>query len=392
MIRGQSAEGRAQKSTFPIMLTGLSLCPLPSALCPLLIAIAIGIAFGFTLERAGLGNARKLAGQFYFTDFTVFKVMFSAIVVAMLGAFWLSRLGVLDLRGVYVPETWLMPQLIGGLLFGAGFVVAGLCPGTSCVSAATGRGDGLAAVGGMFIGVLLTGLAFTPLQRFYESTSRGSLTLPDLLHVPYGVVVFAIVVMALFAFVGLRRLAATGEPSPGMHRALGSAAIVLGALAAFAGSPYRESLPDKQLNVQQLASEVTREEDHVTAIELATWIKDRKPGLRVLDLRPETEFDEYHIPRAENVTFDALLRPRYASTDTLVLISDGGAHAAQGWVFLRALGHQHVYFLRGGLGEWLDDVMNPAKPTALTRYFGGVPRSGEDAQPNTVTNMRRRGC
>jgi rhodanese-related sulfurtransferase len=308
--------------------------------------------------------------------------------VAMLGAFWLSRLGVLDLRGVYIPETWLMPQLIGGLLFGAGFVVAGLCPGTSCVSAATGRGDGLAAVGGLFFGVLLTGLAFTPLQRFYESTSRGSFTLPDLLHVPYGVIVFAIVVMALLAFVGLRRLAASAEPSPAMHRALGSVAILLGALAAFAGSPYRETL-----DVQQLASEVTREEDHVTAIELATWIKDRKPGLRVLDLRSESEFDEYHVPGAENVTLDALLTTnRYASTDTLVLISDGGAHAAQGWVFLRALGYRHVYFLRGGLGEWLDEVMNPAKSTALTRYFGGTPRSATDTQTNSVTNMRRRGC
>ena len=166
----------------------------------LLIAVAIGIAFGFTLERAGLGNARKLAGQFYFTDFTVFKVMFSAILVAMLGAFWLGRLGVIDLRTVYVPETWLAPQLLGGLLFGAGFVVAGLCPGTSCVAAATGRGDGVAAVAGMFAGVLVTGLAFVPLQAFYESTSRGSLTLPELLHVPYGAVVLAIVVMALVGF------------------------------------------------------------------------------------------------------------------------------------------------------------------------------------------------
>ena len=59
------------------------------------IALGIGIAFGACLERAGLGNARKLVGQFYRTDFTVFKVMFSAIVTAMLGAFWLGRLGVL---------------------------------------------------------------------------------------------------------------------------------------------------------------------------------------------------------------------------------------------------------------------------------------------------------
>jgi uncharacterized membrane protein YedE/YeeE len=101
---------------------------------------------------------------------------------------------------VYVPETFLAPQLIGGLLFGAGFVVAGLCPGTSCVAAATGSGHGVAAVIGMFAGVLITGLAFAPLQRFYESTSRGPLTLPELLHVPYGAVVLAIVLMALLGF------------------------------------------------------------------------------------------------------------------------------------------------------------------------------------------------
>ena len=61
----------------------------------LMLALAIGIAFGFTLERAGLGSAPKLAGQFYFTDFTVMKVMFTAIVVAMTGAFWLGRIGAL---------------------------------------------------------------------------------------------------------------------------------------------------------------------------------------------------------------------------------------------------------------------------------------------------------
>lgn len=173
---------------------------------PYAVAVLIGIAFGWTLERAGLGSAPKLAGQFYFTDLTVFKVMFSAIVTAMLGAFWLSRLGILDLSQMYIPETFLLPQLAGGLLFGVGFVVAGLCPGTSCVAAATGRGDGVMVMMGMFSGVLVTGLAFAPLRHFYESTSRGSLTLPELLRVPYGVVVCAIVAMALIAFQFAERL------------------------------------------------------------------------------------------------------------------------------------------------------------------------------------------
>ena len=66
----------------------------------LVTAVGIGVAFGVALERAGLGSARKLVGQFYGTDLTVFKVMFSAIVVAMLGAFWLGRLGMLELSRV----------------------------------------------------------------------------------------------------------------------------------------------------------------------------------------------------------------------------------------------------------------------------------------------------
>ena len=161
-------------------------------------ALLIGIAFGFTLERAGLGNAPKLAGQFYGTDFTVLKVMFSAIVTAMLGVFWLSRFGVIDLAEVAVPETWLVPQLAGGLLFGIGFVVAGLCPGTSCVAAATGRGDGLAVMLGLLAGMWIS--VHTIPQSIHETTARGTLTLPEALALPYGVVAAAVVAMALAAF------------------------------------------------------------------------------------------------------------------------------------------------------------------------------------------------
>ncbi len=164
-------------------------------------ALVIGVAFGWFLERSGMGSARKLSGQFYLTDLTVFKMMFSAILTAMLGAFWLGRIGVLDLSRVYVPETFLGPQLAGGLVFGAGFAIGGLCPGTSCVAAASGRGDGLMLMAGMFSGVLLTGLAFKPVEHFYMSTARGSLTLPQALHLPYGVVVAVIVCIA---FVGFR--------------------------------------------------------------------------------------------------------------------------------------------------------------------------------------------
>jgi uncharacterized membrane protein YedE/YeeE len=158
----------------------------------LVVAGAIGAAFGWTLERAGLGDPPRLAGQFYLRDFTVLKVMMSAMLTAMLGAFWLGRLGVVDLGAFYVPETYLLPQLIGGLVFGVGFVLSGLCPGTSCVALASGRAEGAATILGLLVGMLLTGLAFPILATFYDATAMGHLTLPRLTGLPYGIVVAAV--------------------------------------------------------------------------------------------------------------------------------------------------------------------------------------------------------
>ena len=198
----------------------------------LVAALLIGIAFGWCLESAGMGSARKLAGQFYLTDLTVFKVMFSAIITAMLGVFWLGRLGVLDLSRVYVPETYLVPQLVGGLVFGVGFALGGLCPGTSCVAAVTGRLDGLALVMGMWSGVLATGLLFPALARFYERTPRGVLTLPQVAHVTYGAAVFLVVLAALAGFVVAERIEAkarlTMAPTTSDERRPSAATIAQG--------------------------------------------------------------------------------------------------------------------------------------------------------------------
>jgi uncharacterized membrane protein YedE/YeeE len=166
----------------------------------LVAALVIGTAFGACLERSGMGSARKLVGQFYLDDMAVLKVMFSAIITAMLGVFWLARLGLLDLARVYVPETFLVPQLAGGLVFGIGFALAGLCPGTSCVAAASGRRDGLAVMLGMFAGVFVTGLGFGRIEAFYATTPRGTMTLPGVLHLSYGATVLLVVVVALAAF------------------------------------------------------------------------------------------------------------------------------------------------------------------------------------------------
>ena len=189
-------------------------------------------------------------------------------------------------------------------------------------------------------------------------------------------------------------------------RAFGIAALGLAILAAFVRTPDFNA--NTRVDVRSLARTVENEEDHVTAVELAQWIKDRRSDLRVIDVRAASDFYAYHIPTAERIDVSQLVDTPFQTDETIVLYSDGGAHAAQGWVFLRALGYPHVYFLRGGLYDWLDDVINPTisvnpsdsaraswgKVESLSRYFGGVPRSGNIAKHATseIPRVRRRGC
>lgn len=195
------------------------------------------------------------------------------------------------------------------------------------------------------------------------------------------------------------------------RRWLAGAAALAGALAPFAGSPYRARSSAATLagspsvDVAALAGAVARQEDHISALELAAWLRAGRPGLRVLDVRSAAEFRAYHIPGAEHVPLERVATLPFSSETTLVLYSETGVHAAQAWVFLRALGHGRVVFLRNGLHEWLDDVMSPtlaadAPPEAivkfaataeLSRWFGGSPR-----QPAAATDRAeptwRRGC
>jgi uncharacterized protein len=368
-----------------------------------------------------LGNARKLAGQFYLADFTVFKVMFSAIVTAMLGLFWLGQLGVVDVARVYVPETYLLPQLVGGLVFGAGFVIGGLCPGTSCVAGATGRLDGLAVVAGMLGGIWVFSEAFPLLEPFYMTTPRGTLTLPALLGVPHGVAVFAVVAIALVACMGAERLRAPGDSSERAsrmakhfrtHRRLAVLAGALGTLALAAGDPY------------PVRRDAADDAGYVTAIEVARWLRDPKPGLRLLDVRAHREFTAYHIPGAEHVPLAELSRRVWLRDSVVVVYAEDDASAGKAARLLRARGADNVHVLRGGLLAWFDQIVEPrlaplapaatlAEQTArreqldLSRYFGGTPIVSPSAAPTrsppptshlpqseaaAVARVIRRGC
>ncbi len=258
----------------------------------LVVGTLIGFGFGFVLERAGFGRAPKLAAQFYGTDLTVLKVMFGAIVTALLGLVVLSGAGLLDLRalaGEAASATYLWPMIAGGFALGVGFIVSGYCPGTSFVAAASGKLDGLVVVAGVILGqVAWAELEWRPMfARFHESGDRGHLYLYDLLHVPAAVLALAVVAMALGAFL----LADFIDQRPGgragrtVFAALGGGAVAGVALLAL---PSRGEPRPRELGT-------------ITASDLARRVFAEPWKLRVLDLRPAAACAAKRIPGSECV-------------------------------------------------------------------------------------------
>lgn len=162
------------------------------------LAVLIGIGFGFCLEKAGFGSARKLVAVFYFYDMAVVKVMFTAIVTALAGLYLFSAAGMLELSELYLEPTNYTAATLGGLVFGAGFVIGGYCPGTAVASCATGRLDGLAFVVGIFTASYAYAEYFPGFDNWLAQFARDDLTLPALTGIPMGAFVLHFV-----AFLGL---------------------------------------------------------------------------------------------------------------------------------------------------------------------------------------------
>lgn len=166
-----------------------------------LLGLLLGFGFGFVLERAGFGSGCKLTAQFRLTDWSVFKVMFSAIVFAAVGLYGLELLGVVNPAALYVPAPYLWAIAAGGALIGVGFAVGGYCPGTSAVGLMTGRIDALVFFVGLFIGTLVFAQFFPQLDAL---TTAGELTkgdrLPEALGVPEWLVLAVLVAAAVGVF------------------------------------------------------------------------------------------------------------------------------------------------------------------------------------------------
>ncbi|MCB1175023.1 MAG: YeeE/YedE family protein [Leptospiraceae bacterium] len=172
----------------------------------IVIAMLLGFGFGFFLEKAGFGSARKLSDVWYGRDFAVIQVMFSAVITTLVGVFGAYYAGWLDLDLMYLNPTYIWPQIAGGITFGLGFAIGGYCPGTVAVATITGKIDGLLFMLAFLFGVALFAEFYPLLEGFYKSGYEGRLFLSDALGLSHGLLAAIIVIFALGVFVFLHWL------------------------------------------------------------------------------------------------------------------------------------------------------------------------------------------
>ncbi len=165
-----------------------------------LIALLVGMAFGFILESSGFSSSRKLAGVFYGYDFVVLKVFFTAAITAALGLLLMSSIGMIDLSKIFINPTFLGPGIVGGIIMGFGFIMGGYCPGTSFCGAAIGKIDAIIFTLGMFIGILIFSELFPLYSDFFTSGAMGDALVTDVLGIPAGLFVLLLTIVAVGAF------------------------------------------------------------------------------------------------------------------------------------------------------------------------------------------------
>jgi hypothetical protein len=171
---------------------------------PLIWGLVFGLLFGFLLQKGGATQYDVIIGQLLLSDFTVLKIMLSAVLTGMIGIYLMKSLGWIKLN---LKAGSLGSNVIGGLVFGVGFAVLGYCPGT--IAGAIGNGYLDALVGGL-AGILIgTGIFAALYPRLKNSILKkgdfGNLTLPQLFKVNEWVVVAAVAVLIFLLLFGLER-------------------------------------------------------------------------------------------------------------------------------------------------------------------------------------------
>ena len=342
-----------------------------------LAAFIIGLFFGLVLEQAGFGSSRRISGVFYFTDMTVIKVMFTALITAMLGMIYASALGLIGPDSIYLEPTIYGAQVVGGLIFGVGFAMGGWCPGTSVVGLASGKLDALVFVVGVIAGSAVFNEVYPAVVSVYNWGSSGLVFIYDQLGLTSTGFAFWFTLAALVCFYLVRALEWNrglnlDGVSPRFVKAFNAALLVLAIglwliptlppVPATAGETVAAVQPAQPMaDETRLLSKVETAADHIEPAELADRLVAGEPGLIVVDVRPANEYQAFHIRGALNIPLAELpqqLAP-YKNQGLIVLYSNGMTHPAQARDALWRMGFTNAYLLTDGLNGFIETCLQP---------------------------------
>jgi len=305
----------------------------------LVIAVLVGIAFGFILEQAGFSSTKKLVGLFYGYDFTVLRVFFTAGVTAMSGVLILGHYGLLDLSIIYINPTFLRSALVGGVVMGAGFIIGGFCPGTSVCAASIGKLDAIAFLGGSLLGIIAFTEGYPLLEKFYLADEIGQVRINDQLGISMELFGFILTFIAIAAFVVTWIIENRVNKRPDYIPAFQFRKYTVLAFMPFVILAVVTFLPGKEEIILRRIAEAKRQQTcvfkEINADKLAYEIVNHYYQLNIIDVRSPEEYEAYHLPMAINIPFEQILDRQweqifkqriktnifYADNDTLVKMS-----------------------------------------------------------------------
>lgn len=339
----------------------------------LMIALLVGVGFGFSLEQAGFSSTKKLVGLFYGYDFTVLKVFFTAGVTAMIGITVMGHYGILNLDLIYVNPTFLYSAIVGGVIMGAGFVIGGFCPGTSVCAASVGKLDGLAFIGGSFIGIFFFSEFYPSLENLYLAEAWG----PVLMYEKLGMsriafaILLTVIAIAAFYFTWLIENKVNGTKPTYIKKMVrkysiaGVTAFFLLGLVLFA--PSRKEMIENRIALAKEQKKCVYK--LMSSDKLASEIVNNYYKLNIIDVRSKEEFEKYHLPLAINIPVNEILNREWEmifkqNIRTNVFYADADTTAKMACLKAKYVGNSTNYVLDASPAQFYSQFYQSVQPGA----------------------------
>lgn len=369
----------------------------------LIVALLIGIAFGYILEQAGFSSSKKLAGVFYGYDFTVLRVFFTAGVTAMSGVIILGYLGWLDTDFIYINPTYLEAAILGGVIMGFGFIIGGFCPGTSVCGAAIGKIDAMFFVGGGLIGVFLYAELYPWFEGITNASFLGNIRIFNSIGISQGLFALALIAVAVGAFAMTTKIEKKVNPEgPAKsfnelhHRIAGVSLVAVGIVLVFLPD-YKQRLLDEVSTKKYLQTHPIKE---MTPDELAFRIIDHDQRLTIIDVRAQKDFAAMMLPGSFNIEVQQMFQKEYSEIlgqrhKKKVFVGSSEVEARKAALIALELGYENISVLCGGMTSFVNTVIY-MKPEIKRQqcefqvlFMGTSPQNSIQVDPQQAKDTER---